>query len=1808
MKRLILITVGIALVLSTPLSAQQAGENINVLPVVPQSVPDWEIKGDGYLQRQVEPTIAASTRNPDHLLAFFNDYRAVDVPDDSYVGEEQFQVASLALNVAEFMMAGIIPEHGIAVPQLPPIAAAEAWVGMSRSYDGGLTWAGGFLPGADFDDSAASLASPVYGLEAATDPVLAPAPCGYFYMVFVAFTRGGESKLAVARYQDLNNDEGGDTITYLGTTVIETGNNADNGHFLDKPDIEVDVWRGSGGPEQCGHRVYVTYSTFVGLDKYQKFQSKVNFAKSEDFGLTYSVEKINKTWNQNQGSTIAIDPGIGEPGNKGGPGTIYVAWRHFFDPDAIVVRKSTNYGSSWATPVVVNNPAMVPFDQPTISTDFGKDYLAFRSNGFPTATVNDDGQVFVAWQERTGSNGSPRIVLSRSDNDGKNWTARQVVDDVTIKKPYNAGVGGEWQITGRGPQIMPKLSFGGGRLMLAYYESRGLIGIDPGTGNEEVNYADLNVNDGSGYITGYDRVLDFRAALLEPYGVDAGNLIGSSSIQVSRYPISSIADLTDGQQLEDVVHAAPCDPLQPLGPTNPPCARQVNRVNAPTSASGTSPFIGDYPDLVPLVQFVPYGSGGWKWATGAADVPARGFHAIFADNRNIIPPYYPGAGFEEWERYGFYTPPGLGGDPCQNAGSRNSNVYTSRVAADLVISTPTTSKQLDVTQRSLPFSVRNRTDVERYYRFEIDPANIDDASFSYTDANLECGEVTIFAYSGVSQVVYAKYDAPGPIKVHVTEIDGLTGEACYGNITSGGQSGVVTFSLDGEVENIPSGEQDIQDPFVRNPFVRNPFVRNNDPANPFVRNSGSTNYSVSNPFVRNPFVRNTALEDDTPVYGVIDTTWEVTPDNPNNPEALTNTASSYIPVINIDNANQYQGNYAFQLLVHTTSYSTGYRQARNDDDQPLYFKYVDGELVLDSDSDWGPPYCEAYNIPHEQILSNVVQDPGAENPFVRNPFVLNPFVRNEGAENPFVQNPFVQNPFVQNSAFAMAPPEGQSFNKAAAIDDDTTKADRAPNSINLTLRAFQLKPFCDVNDSVPCIDRSHGTHVGTDLEYDPETDLPSAAVGSWPCIMRESPVGDPEAAGCFNAAAADLVPLHSNGVDHLNPSVPDDLDTPLGEISVGANITFPLGDWDDGTWILKNQSDHPDAYAKAENGDLTQGYYLCPKDYIIGYPKNLPLDVSECTEPLFQDPTPTSNTMIPGQSISITSALSLSIPNDTPPGLYYLTVYTDDQVEISELNDVNNTAYFLIEVVNTNHAPIFTVTTPDQTVKEDTGERVIDDWATGIYDGDNDAQTLEFWVTGNTDPDLFSAGPSVSNDGTLSFTLADDAFGEATITVELRDDGGTEYGGSDTSAPQTFVITVENVNDAPVVEPITLEVDEDGFGSGTVGVTDVDGDLVFEFVITEGPIHGVATIDLNTGEFEYRPTENYNGTDQFTVEVTDTTDGRGSASITITIESIEDVPVAESQTVITQEDIALPIMLSGSDGDGDTLTYLIVLDPSNGSLSGSPPNLIYRPNTNFNGVDTFTFKVNDAKADSNEATVTVTVNPVNDAPVAVDDSASVTQNSGPNTIYVLTNDSDVDGDTLSVSAVGPAMYGTTSTDGFGVTYVPNAGFCGVDVFTYTATDDDLTPLTSNLATVTLIVEPLFDWTFVGLKSPLNDVLYTAKAGSVIPLSWKYVDSDNLTVDSGDAEPSIRFRGWERLRCANYDSDAAADIDFVLEEDPGSSDLRYSSGSWQFNWQSKYPEGDPDAGDSLPRGCYEITITSDYSCGGDFDGPFLVQLK
>ena len=136
---------------------------------------------------------------------------------------------------------------------------------------------------------------------------------------------------------------------------------------------------------------------------------------------------------------------------------------------------------------------------------------------------------------------------------------------------------------------------------------------------------------------------------------------------------------------------------------------------------------------------------------------------------------------------------------------------------------------------------------------------------------------------------------------------------------------------------------------------------------------------------------------------------------------------------------------------------------------------------------------------------------------------------------------------------------------------------------------------------------------------------------------------------------------------------------------------------------------------------------------------------------------------------------------------------------------LTDTAHITVTVVPVNDAPQFTQG-PDQTALEDSGQHVVAGWATDIQPGpvtaaDEVGQILTFTLT-NTNPALFSIQPQLDVAGTLTFSLAANAFGHAAVTATLRDNGGTANGGSDTSLPRTFVITVTGVNDPPTLDPI----------------------------------------------------------------------------------------------------------------------------------------------------------------------------------------------------------------------------------------------------------------------------------------------------------------------------------------------------------------------------------------------------------------------
>jgi VCBS repeat-containing protein len=213
----------------------------------------------------------------------------------------------------------------------------------------------------------------------------------------------------------------------------------------------------------------------------------------------------------------------------------------------------------------------------------------------------------------------------------------------------------------------------------------------------------------------------------------------------------------------------------------------------------------------------------------------------------------------------------------------------------------------------------------------------------------------------------------------------------------------------------------------------------------------------------------------------------------------------------------------------------------------------------------------------------------------------------------------------------------------------------------------------------------------------------------------------------------------------------------------------------------------------------------------------------------------------------------------------------------------SNVATVSITVTPVNDAPSFTKGA-DQTVNEDAGAQTVATWATAISAGPNESgQTVSFIIDNNSNPSLFSAGPAVASNGTLTYTPAANQNGVATITLHAKDDGGTTNGGVDSSATQTFVITVNAVNDAPTVTaPAAFAIHANMKRTGLTGllanVTDVDSGVngcsptfTATNVSATTPAGGtISNLSASTGTFDFDPPPGFTGGPvTFTYTVTD---------------------------------------------------------------------------------------------------------------------------------------------------------------------------------------------------------------------------------------------------------------------------------------------------------------------------------------------------
>jgi hypothetical protein len=215
------------------------------------------------------------------------------------------------------------------------------------------------------------------------------------------------------------------------------------------------------------------------------------------------------------------------------------------------------------------------------------------------------------------------------------------------------------------------------------------------------------------------------------------------------------------------------------------------------------------------------------------------------------------------------------------------------------------------------------------------------------------------------------------------------------------------------------------------------------------------------------------------------------------------------------------------------------------------------------------------------------------------------------------------------------------------------------------------------------------------------------------------------------------------------------------------------------------------------------------------------------------------------------------------------------------------------------------------------------------------------------------------------------AIGSHNITVKVTDNKGL-------STSQSFILQVLNVNYAPTAKNINVETLEDNITEVVLKGEDLDSDTL-NYTIVTLPKNGVLS---GTGSTRtYQPNANYNGADSFTYKVNDGALSSLVATVNIAISAVNDTPTAFAQHITLIANSQHSIVLTGNDIDGDTLTYQIQNQPSHGLLSGAAAQLVYTPNVDYVGDDSFSYLVNDGVVDSTVVLINIQVSAFNKAPV-----------------------------------------------------------------------------------------------------------------------------------------------------------------------------------------------------------------------------------
>lgn len=328
----------------------------------------------------------------------------------------------------------------------------------------------------------------------------------------------------------------------------------------------------------------------------------------------------------------------------------------------------------------------------------------------------------------------------------------------------------------------------------------------------------------------------------------------------------------------------------------------------------------------------------------------------------------------------------------------------------------------------------------------------------------------------------------------------------------------------------------------------------------------------------------------------------------------------------------------------------------------------------------------------------------------------------------------------------------------------------------------------------------------------------------------------------------------------------------------------------------------------------------------------------------------------------------------------------------------------------------------------------------------------------------YTPNPGFVGVDSFTYTATDGLLTSEAATVTIRVSSVIAFDDPDTGSPTDYTI----------LEDATLVTNAGGTPPGVL-----DNDRVYplagpkDVLSFTQPVNGVVVMDKATGSFTYTPAQDFNGTDTFTYRATNGTAVSDVATVVITVNPINDPPVAVDDSAETA--MSLPVLIdvltNDTDVEGDTLSVVeIPTPPTNGTVEVDIDGIItYTPDGGFFGTDTFIYRITDGGA-NDEATVTVEVSS-NEPPVGVADSYTTAENttlSVTSTLGVLANDTDADGDQLTAVVETNVTNGTLQLNEDGsFTYTPALGFTGDDIFTYRVSDAEVSvgPVTVTIAVV-----------------------------------------------------------------------------------------------------------------------------------------------